>query len=96
MVPGNNQAILTLSPNPVISTLHVQLLSAFTEPVTIKVFNNTGIAVLTFTKNAVLGTNVWDFNLGNYSVCVKIRYYGRKSALRGKLVMRKGNNPDRG
>lgn len=65
MVPGNNQAILTLSPNPVISTLHVQFLSAFTEPVTIKVFNNTGIAVLTFTKNAVLGTNVWDFNLGN-------------------------------
>ena len=65
MVPGTNQAILTLTPNPVINTLHVQFFSVFAEPVTIKVFNNTGVAVTTFTKNAVLGANVWDFNLSN-------------------------------
>jgi PKD repeat protein len=73
---GSNIPTLQLSPNPVISNLHVVFMSSFTETVTLRVVNSNGIAVRTYTKNAVTGSNVWDFDLstltpGIYSFVVQ-------------------------
>ena len=62
-VPGNNQAILQLSPNPVINILHALFLSTHNETVTIKIINSSGVVVRTFTRPAVVGANNWDFDL---------------------------------
>ena len=62
-VPGNNQAILQLSPNPVINVLHALFLSTHNETVTIKIINSSGVVVRTYTRPATLGANNWDFDL---------------------------------
>jgi len=64
-VIGNNQTGLVLSPNPVINILHALFFSTHNETVTIKITNPTGVVVRTYTKNAVVGANNWDFDLAN-------------------------------
>ncbi|HEX4877332.1 MAG TPA: PKD domain-containing protein [Chitinophagaceae bacterium] len=62
-VPGNNLPALTLSPNPVINVMNVSFLSTHTEPVNIRILNGMGVAVRTYTRNAVVGSNTWIFDL---------------------------------
>ncbi|HEX6335307.1 MAG TPA: PKD domain-containing protein [Flavisolibacter sp.] len=57
-------AQLTLAPNPVQSALQIMFQSTHTQPVTIKIYNATGVAVSTYTMNAVMGTNIWTINVG--------------------------------
>ena len=63
LLAGTNVAILQLSPNPVITNLHVVFISSFTETVNIRIVNSGGVAVRNYTRNAVTGSNVWDFDL---------------------------------
>ena len=44
-IPGNNEPVLHLSPNPVINVLHVQFFSTHTEQVNIKIFNTWGVGI---------------------------------------------------
>jgi hypothetical protein len=60
---ANGQAILQLSPNPVVNILHASFLSNHNENVTIRILNSSGVTVQTFTRYASLGINNWDFNL---------------------------------
>jgi PKD repeat protein len=64
-VPGNNQPALNLSPNPVINLLHAAFFSTHTEQVNIKILNSSGMQVRTYTRNATVGPNNWDFDLSN-------------------------------
>jgi hypothetical protein len=64
-VPGNNQPALNLSPNPVIHNLHAAFFSTHAEPVNIRIVNNNGVTVRNYTRNAAVGPNNWDFDLGN-------------------------------
>jgi PKD repeat protein len=73
---GDRETPLQLSPNPVTGVLHVVFKSAFTEEITIRIFNASGILARTYTRSAVAGTNTWDLDLGNlpaglYSVIVQ-------------------------
>lgn len=63
IVPGNAQAVLQLSPNPVISELNALFYSTHTEPVNIKIVNANGVIVRTYTRNAVAGSNNWVFDV---------------------------------
>jgi PKD repeat protein len=62
-VPGNNQPALVLTPNPVVTLLHAQFFSTHTEQVTIKILNGFGTVVRTYSRNANVGSNNWDFDL---------------------------------
>jgi PKD repeat protein len=62
-VPGINQLVLQLSPNPVINTLHALFLSTHNENVTIRIINSNGVIVRTYVRNATLGANNWNFDL---------------------------------
>jgi hypothetical protein len=64
-VPGNNQPTLVLSPNPVTTVLHASFFSTHTETVTIKLVNSNGTVIRSITRNAVTGTNNWDFDVSN-------------------------------
>ena len=73
---GSNVPTLQLSPNPVVTNLHVIFISTFTETVNIHIINSSGVTVRNYTKNAVIGSNVWDFDLttltpGIYSFVVQ-------------------------
>ena len=73
---GDKEAQLQLSPNPVVSILHAVFKSAFTEEVTIRIFNANGLLLKTYSRGAVAGINTWDFDLGSlptglYSVIVQ-------------------------
>ena len=73
---GNQEAQLQLSPNPVTHILHVVFKSAFTEEITIRIFNANGVLVKLYTRGAVAGINSWDFDVstlpsGVYSVIVQ-------------------------
>lgn len=75
IVQGNNTGQLQLSPNPVINNLHVVFSSTQSQQVTINIHNANGILVKTYTRSAVIGSNVWDFDVvglpaGVYSVWV--------------------------
>jgi PKD repeat protein len=69
-VAGTVQATLTVSPNPVVNVVHALFHSAFNENVTINVVNANGIVVRTYTRNAVVGPNNWDFDLSSLSTGV--------------------------
>jgi PKD repeat protein len=74
-VPGNAQAALVVSPNPVTTTLNTTFVSMFAQPVTVTIYNSNGVVVANYTMNAIIGTNNWSFNVGNllpglYSVAV--------------------------
>jgi PKD repeat protein len=73
---SSNTPVLQLSPNPVINILHAVFYSTHTETVTIKITNSMGVVVRTYTRNASVGLNVWDFDLstlpsGVYSFVVQ-------------------------
>jgi hypothetical protein len=61
---------LTLSPNPVSSTLHVNFLSTKGESVIVRIINSNGVIVRTYTKAAVAGSNTWEFDLGSLPIGV--------------------------
>lgn len=72
----NNESQLQLSPNPVVSTLHVVFKSTLQEEVTIRIYNANGVLLKTYGRNVVVGMNTWDFDLsslpaGVYSVIVQ-------------------------
>ena len=62
-IPGPNVPTLQLSPNPVISNLHVVFFSNFTETVNIRIVNVSGLIVKTYIKSVTTGPNDWDFDL---------------------------------
>jgi PKD repeat protein len=64
-IAGNSQSALTLTPNPVSNILHATFISANNETVTIKISNSYGVAVKTYTRSAVVGSNTWDFENGD-------------------------------
>jgi hypothetical protein len=64
-VPGNNEPALHLSPNPVITTLHVEFFSTHTEQVNIKIVNASGIVVRSYVRNVIVGSNNWDVDLSS-------------------------------
>jgi PKD repeat protein len=75
-VPANHNAVLQLSPNPVVDILHVSFFSTHTETVIIKIINGNGTTVRTFTRNVTMGANVWSHDLtllipGAYSYSVQ-------------------------
>jgi PKD repeat protein len=69
-VAGTTQTTLTISPNPVVNIAHALFNSSFNETVTINIVNSTGLIVRTFTRNAVVGPNNWDFDLSNLNTGV--------------------------
>ena len=64
-VPGNNQPALVLTPNPVISVMHVNYFSTHTEQVNVKILNAMGNQVRMFTRNVNVGPNNWSHDLSN-------------------------------
>lgn len=62
-VPGNTQSVLQVTPNPVLNNMHVRFYSTHNEPVLIKVVNNFGVVVRSWTRNATQGVNNWDFDV---------------------------------
>jgi PKD repeat protein len=64
-VPGPNQSVLHLSPNPVINILHVDFLSTHTEQVNIKIMNAMGNPVRNYVRNVIAGSNNWTDDLSN-------------------------------
>ena len=75
-VPGNNEPALRLTPNPVITALHVAFFSTHTEQVSIKILNAMGVPIRAYIRNVTVGANNWDFDLaillpGIYSFVVQ-------------------------
>ena len=75
-VPGNNQPQLVLTPNPVVNVLHAAFFSTHSEPVNIRILNNNGTLVRSYTRTATVGPNNWDFDVstllpGLYSCVVQ-------------------------
>jgi PKD repeat protein len=64
-VPGPNQQILQLTPNPVVNVLHALFLSTHNEPVNIKIVNANGVIVRSYTRYATIGVNNWDFDVAS-------------------------------
>lgn len=62
-VAGSNQPTLVLTPNPVVTELHALFISTHTETVNIKIQNQFGVVVRTYTRNAVIGNNTWGFDV---------------------------------
>jgi PKD repeat protein len=78
-VEGENHPRLVLTPNPVITTLHATFLSLLQEQVTINIYNANGILLKTYSKTAIVGTNTWEFGVGDlpagiYSVIVSSQH----------------------
>jgi len=69
-VAGTTQTTLTVSPNPVVNVIHALFYSSFNENVTINIVNSMGLVVRTYTRNAVIGPNGWDFDLSTLSTGV--------------------------
>ncbi len=63
VMPGPNLPTLQLSPNPVISNLHVVFTSNYSETVNIRIINVSGLTVKTYVRNVTTGPNAWDFDL---------------------------------
>jgi len=64
MVQDNDKPALQISPNPVVNTMHLLFYSTHTENVNIKIVNAFGVIIRSYTRNAVIGSNNWDFDLG--------------------------------
>ena len=67
-IGGNVRPALILSPNPVVNVLTAVFQSSRQQPVTVKVFNSYGVMLFQQTKNAVVGTNTWSFNVGSLPI----------------------------
>jgi PKD repeat protein len=75
-VAGEHEARLQLSPNPVINTLRAVFYSTHNETVKIKIINASGAVVKEYSREAVVGSNTWEFDLsglisGAYSFVVQ-------------------------
>jgi hypothetical protein len=64
-VPGNNEPQLHLTPNPVVSIINVDFFSTHTEQVSVRILNNNGTQVRSFSKNVTVGPNNWTHDLSN-------------------------------
>lgn len=64
-LPGPNIPVLQLTPNPVLSNLHVVFISTASETVTIRIVNSFGVVIRTYVKNVTIGPNIWDFDLSS-------------------------------
>ncbi len=62
-VPGPHQANLVLWPNPVLTELHADFFSLFTEQVNVRIVNAAGNIVRSTVKNATVGLNTWVFDV---------------------------------
>ncbi|MBK5269391.1 MAG: T9SS type A sorting domain-containing protein [Bacteroidia bacterium] len=62
-MPVNNEPTLHISPNPVITVMHVEFFSTHTEQVNIKILNSSGIVVKNYVRNVTVGINNWDVDL---------------------------------
>ncbi|HET9825717.1 MAG TPA: PKD domain-containing protein, partial [Chitinophagaceae bacterium] len=62
-VAGEHEARLQLTPNPVINTLHAVFYSTHTETVKIKIISASGAVVKEYTRDVVVGTNAWEFDV---------------------------------
>jgi PKD repeat protein len=74
-VAGNAQPAVTISPNPVTSTLNLNFVSTLQQSVNVTIYNNNGVAVGNYVMNAFVGTNNWNISVVNlppgiYSVVV--------------------------
>jgi hypothetical protein len=58
-IPGNNEPQLHLSPNPVINILYIDFFSTHTEPVNVRILNNSGVQVRSYVRNVTVGPNNW-------------------------------------
>jgi PKD repeat protein len=75
VVPSSQAGVLQVTPNLVLSELHVLFQSTQPETVTISIFNANGVLVRSYTRSAVAGANKWAFDVaglpkGVYSVVV--------------------------
>jgi hypothetical protein len=73
---ATHNAILQLSPNPVVNILNVSFFSSNTEAVNIKIMNGNGVMVRNYTRNVTAGANNWTHDLtalipGAYSYVVQ-------------------------
>lgn len=62
-LPVTNVPKLQLTPNPVLSNLHVTFFSIYEETVNIRIVNSYGLVIKSYTKNVTKGPNTWDFDL---------------------------------
>jgi len=75
-VGSTHNAVLHLSPNPVINVLNVSFQSTHTETIHIRILNSNGVAVRNYTRNVTAGPNTWSHDLtlltpGAYSYVVQ-------------------------
>jgi len=64
IIAGAGNPRLSLSPNPTHGDLNVEFVSIRTEQVQVRIINNMGIPVRTYTRNVVQGLNNWNESVG--------------------------------
>ncbi|MCX8020341.1 MAG: PKD domain-containing protein [Chitinophagaceae bacterium] len=64
-VQGQGQPQLAITPNPVTNFMQVVFQSTHTETVQLKILNNNGIVVRDYVRNAITGTNIWNFDVSS-------------------------------
>ena len=87
-VPGNTQVALQITPNPVISNMHVLFYSTANEQVTLKVVNSNGVIVRTWTRNATQGANNWDFDASTLGAGAYTFYVQSPNQLASQLFIK--------
>jgi len=87
-VPGNAQAALQITPNPVVNTMHVLFYSTHSEQVTIKVVNSNGVVVRSWTRNATQGANNWDFDVSTLGAGAYTLYVQSANQLASQLFIK--------
>jgi PKD repeat protein len=88
IVSENDKPLLYISPNPVVSTMHALFYSKFTETVSIKIVNTYGIIVRSYTRNAVTGSNNWDFDLGTLTPGTYMIYIQSQNQIISQLFIK--------
>ena len=87
-VPGNAQAALQITPNPVLNTMHVLFYSTHAEPVLIKIVNSSGVVVRSWTRIATLGANNWDFDVSSLGAGAYTLYVQSPNQLASQLFIK--------
>jgi len=88
VVPGNAQTVMQISPNPVGNILHLLFYSTLTETVNIKIVNANGVIVRNYTRNALLGTNNWDFDVSTLTPGSYMLYVQSPNQLSSQLFIK--------
>jgi PKD repeat protein len=65
VITTGNGSQLHLAPNPVQSTLYVEFISTHTEQVLVRILNNNGVVVRSYTRNVTVGQNLWSDAVSN-------------------------------